>query len=354
MISGILPDDRDLEEKKKDYKTEEVLTAQPLVWTSWEEWKEKKENKKMLEEVEVNYQDGVGSCAAQAGSLVSALHNYTEDGKFIKYSAKPIYARRLNRPGRGMWMSDLGNICVKNGTVPEVLYPSPNDTEENMSNLDGYISAFEAFGKILKAKNYFWLSGNDINLFAQVLALNKPIVLAVKFGRNEWGSAIAPQIKDATTEYGHAIAGLLKGFVTYQTKRAIVIQDSHGDKIGYGGRRILTEDWFVKGRVLPSIWFEDLNNLAIFNQQGTTEKPKYVFKRELDVGMIGYDVAMLQRCLGYLKDDGGWLFPLATPPTGNYYGVTRNAVQRFQKMYGIEQVGRVGPQTLAKLNEIFK
>jgi murein L,D-transpeptidase YcbB/YkuD len=31
----------------------------------------------------------------------------------------------------------------------------------------------------------------------------------------------------------------------------------------------------------------------------------------------------------------------------------RNAVKRFQAMYGIEQTGNVGPQTLQKLNEIF-
>jgi len=712
IVSGVLPDDRPPELKAKDYKTEELI-KQPIMalqWQTWEEWKSKPENLKMLNDIAVNHQGGVGSCAAQASSLALAINNYLEDKKFLKLSAKPIYARRKNKPNAGMYMDDMGTICINYGTIPEVLYPTPNDNEINMSSLDDYISAYEAMAKALRAKNYFWLNPN-IDSFANILSLNKPIVLTVVFGDGEF-DGLVPLILSDQTKYGHALCmkegtmvltengykpieqikvgekvlahtgkfrkvvklfkryytgemievknrngidnimmtpehpvlaqiektkfhdkkralkkniegfnwtavqdlspsnfvvnvkypnelktidkdlafllgayigdgnlklyqrgnykkygavryildrnsknelaekiteimnkkfGLLphyyyskrdnsfhlifysvkvadlfkyycgtpqnkqinpilysqlpeilksfiegwnatdghnyvsktcskkeyksysgiftseknlayslkiildklqipysvcyrkpreenleknihkskggyafsyimsrksysrvyfmdkylvsrlsqikhikdfKGFVynlevekdnsyivsgmivhnctlpraffTYNGKKAILIQNSWGTGIGYGGRQILTEDWFRNNRVVCGIWFEDLNNLAVFNSQIT--KPRYQFTREMEVGMRGEDIAMLQTCLACLSDSQGALFPLwqGQSPTGYFGGITRNAVQRFQTLYGINPVGRVGPETLAKLNEVFK
>jgi peptidoglycan hydrolase-like protein with peptidoglycan-binding domain len=73
----------------------------------------------------------------------------------------------------------------------------------------------------------------------------------------------------------------------------------------------------------------------------------------MEVGMKGTDIAMLQKCLGYLTDASGFLFPLYQEPTGWYGGITRDSVQRFQTLYKINPIGRVGPETLAKLNEVF-
>ncbi|KKS98277.1 MAG: Peptidoglycan-binding domain 1 protein, partial [Candidatus Giovannonibacteria bacterium GW2011_GWA1_43_15] len=43
---------------------------------------------------------------------------------------------------------------------------------------------------------------------------------------------------------------------------------------------------------------------------------------------------------------------LSVNPTGYFGTLTRAAVLNFQKQYGIEQVGFVGPKTRAKLNEL--
>jgi len=354
IVSGVLPDDRPPELKAKDYKTEELI-KQPIMalqWQTWEEWKSKPENLKMLNDIAVNHQGGVGSCAAQASSLALAINNYLEDKKFLKLSAKPIYARRKNKPNAGMYMDDMGTICINYGTIPEVLYPTPNDNEINMSSLDDYISAYEAMAKALRAKNYFWLNPN-IDSFANILSLNKPIVLTVVFGDGEF-EKLVPEILPVVPKYGHAICALPNAYFTYNGKKAILIQNSWGTGIGYGGRQILTEDWFRNNRVVCGIWFEDLNNLAVFNSQIT--KPRYQFTREMEVGMRGEDIAMLQTCLACLSDSQGALFPLwqGQSPTGYFGGITRNAVQRFQTLYGINPVGRVGPETLAKLNEVFK
>jgi len=355
IISGVLPDIRTKEEKDKDYLTEEIINqpVQALNWIPYEDWKQKPENIKMLEEIEVNNQGNVGSCAAQGGSLLLADNNYVEDGRFIKFSAKPIYARRRNKPSAGMYMDDLAKIMTTYGTVPEVLYPSPNDTDVNMSNLDDYISAFESMGKVLRAKNHFWLyQVKNIDTFAQILALNKPIIYVVVFGDKGWNKKV-PEVLAETLKYGHLNEFMRNGFFIYDGKKSAYSQDSWGkNNNNIDGRRIITEDWFIHGRIICGVWFDDLNNLSVFNSD--IVKPKYNFTRDLYVGLRNSEVAMLQRCLGYEKDDDGYIFPLYQSPTGYFGGITRNAVKRFQKKYGIEPVlGYCGPKTRAKLNKLF-
>ena len=355
-ISGVLEDVRPPEEKKKDFLTEEILVSGfPLNWITWENWKVKPENIKMLNDIKVHNQRGVGSCAAESGSLALAINNYLEDGVFYKFSSKPIYARRKNKPSVGMYMADLADICRTFGTLFETLYPSPNDTEANMSNLDGYISAFEGVAKLLRAKNYFWLyQVNDIDSFAQILSIGKPIVLTVIFGDGEFDT-IAPDVKPVQPKYGHAIVTLPNAYFTYQGKKAILIQNSWGDYRYYGGRQILTEDWFLKNRILYGIWFSDIHNLEIFNQVDSS-LPKYQWTRDLTIGSIGDDVRMLQIVLSMIQDDDGFLFPLFNQnPTGQFYGLSRSAVKRFQLKYGIEPPeGYFGIKTRAKLNSMCK
>src|SRR3989338_7924317 len=70
--------------------------------------------------------------------------------------------------------------------------------------------------------------------------------------------------------------------------------------------------------------------------------------RELQMGMSGDDVRALQEFLA--KDSA--IYPEGI--VSGYYGsLTRAAVRRFQAKYGIAQVGRVGPLTLAKLQELM-
>ncbi|MFY9462445.1 MAG: peptidoglycan-binding protein [Candidatus Sungiibacteriota bacterium] len=70
--------------------------------------------------------------------------------------------------------------------------------------------------------------------------------------------------------------------------------------------------------------------------------------RELNPGARGDDVKTLQEFLA--KDKSIYPEGLAT----GYYGpATTNAVKRFQEKYGISAVGRVGPATLKKLQEVM-
>jgi len=70
--------------------------------------------------------------------------------------------------------------------------------------------------------------------------------------------------------------------------------------------------------------------------------------KSLKVGSQNNEVKALQQALAQDKT----IYPEGL--TTGYYGpATRNAIIRFQKKYGIEPVGYVGPQTRKKLNEIY-
>ena len=77
--------------------------------------------------------------------------------------------------------------------------------------------------------------------------------------------------------------------------------------------------------------------------------PQWVFNRDLYFGLKGdKDVKVLQQVLiaeGLLKKG---------LDTGNYFNITQQAVRSFQARYGIKVVGRCGPQTRAKLNQLCK
>jgi len=351
--SGLLEDNRPAEQKAKDFLARELYGAKVPVLTfpDYQDWQNNEANKKMLKTFAIQNQDGSYSCVAQSGALALAINNYIEEGHYERMSPRSIYPRRRNKPGKGMWIDDLGNICTTQGVIFEGVLPSEGLGEDAMNDLSDFLPSYESIAKIYRPKHYVWL-GLTIDEVAGILAQGKPVVLALQFDNGEWAKEVPTLAnKNSTAQYGHAITALPRAFFMYNGQRAIMIQDSWGVDSGMNGRRILTQDWFRQGRVKSAIWFEDLQNLAVLNDvQG---KPSFKFDRNLTAGMRGNDVAMLQRCLGYLKDEQGFLFALNVPPTGYYGGITRAGVKRFQAMYGLPITGNVDNPTMETLNKLF-
>ena len=71
--------------------------------------------------------------------------------------------------------------------------------------------------------------------------------------------------------------------------------------------------------------------------------------RHLREGMTGDDVKLLQEILATDPE----IYPKGFV-TGYFGPLTKNAVKMFQKKAGIDQVGRVGPKTTAKINELLE
>jgi peptidoglycan hydrolase-like protein with peptidoglycan-binding domain len=355
--TGVLEDTRPAEEKAKDFMGVELFGAvTPPLYLPWENWKVSPENVKMLATFPIQNQDGSYSCLSQSGVLALAINNFIEEKQYKRMSPRSIYPRRRNAPSTGMWADDLGNLCINNGVIFESVLPSDGQNEGMMNDLSDFIPSFAAVAKIYRAKNYVWLTPTKIDEVANVLSQGKPVVLTLQFDSGEWAKEVPTLLnQNSNALNGHAITALPGAFFTYTSgagvKKAVLIQDSWGISSGMNGRRILTEDWFTQGRVKAAMYFVDLQNLTTINP--TQTKPNYHFAFNLSLGAQGNDVAMLQRCLGYINDDNGYLFPLDTPPTGFYGGITRAAVKRFQAFYVLPVTGNVDDQTREKLNEIF-
>ena len=75
---------------------------------------------------------------------------------------------------------------------------------------------------------------------------------------------------------------------------------------------------------------------------------KFALTRGLSLGLEGGDVTQLQLFLASDKS----VYPEGLV-TGFFGRLTVSAVKRFQAKYGIDQLGIVGPKTLAKLNELM-
>jgi hypothetical protein len=69
---------------------------------------------------------------------------------------------------------------------------------------------------------------------------------------------------------------------------------------------------------------------------------------QLDLGQSNNNVTSLQTFFA----DNSALYPEGLI-TGYFGGLTGNAVKRFQAQYGFDQVGRVGPVTLEKINSLI-
>jgi peptidoglycan hydrolase-like protein with peptidoglycan-binding domain len=69
---------------------------------------------------------------------------------------------------------------------------------------------------------------------------------------------------------------------------------------------------------------------------------------QLDPGARGYNVTNLQTFFA----DNASIYPEGLV-TGYFGSMTKSAVQRFQANYGFDQVGRVGPMTLNKINSLI-
>jgi peptidoglycan hydrolase-like protein with peptidoglycan-binding domain len=251
-----------------------------------------------------------------------------------------------------MAFDDLGNIITDYGLIPKALWKSDGLSDEQMTDLSMYPKSYDIIAKIYREQTYLWLNANDIDQIGAISQLGKPITLGVKFGTGEWSKEV-PDITQQSTPYAHGITILPRSTFRYNGKKAVLIQDSGGITSGIKGRRVVTEDWFLS-RTFASIYFVNRSNLEILNNQLLTQsKPKYNFTLDLVVGQKNDEVAMLQRCLGYIKDADGYLFPLTQSPTGYFGGLTRSAVKRYQALKNIPQTGNVIQLTRAALNKDF-
>lgn len=339
--TGALDDPRTPEEKDKDFRAEEIMAMGQV------EWREKPESE--WRRFPIFDQSSSGSCVAMTKAKELGVLNFLEEGHFMKLSPRDIYSRRANFPRAGMWGADANNIAIKHGATLESLMPSMGRSETEMNMQGDRERSFEVIAKVFRPSAWFALPFNIDAIANIILNKKRGVDVWFRFDMAEWDLPVPVINPNSTLSLHHAVCAV--DATLYKGRKALVIEDSWGTRRGINGRRIITEDWI--SRMTWSSYFEDMDNWELLNDKQIT-LPRYVFTRNLKVGDRGVDVAQLQRCLGYLKDSTGYLFPLTQEPTGNFFGVTRRAVERFQRMKSLTVNGAVDAPTRIKLNKVFK
>ncbi len=343
IYQGAKLDTRTEEEKLKDYKFEEIVSSTAPV-----NWKEKSQSQ--WRKFPIFDQDGSGSCVAQTMAKLLGIMYWLVNGIYVHFSATHIYQRRMNKPEGGMNGDDVFKIASEGVTLEE-LVPSQKMSDSEMDAV--VIPEYKKkVGEIFKiSKNWITLPVKDIETVASVIQqTGKGIMLWFYFKYDEWDKD--PNLKyddvvlGATTTSRHSVAGV--DFTLYNSKKAIVIDDSWGPKSGNGaGQRVIDETFFNARN-----WYARYPMNFQFAESSDPNKPIYTFSNDLKFSAtVTYgnpDVVALQNCLKYLG-----LFPINTESTGYFGALTKKSVQNFQIKYGLNPDGVVGKITRSKLNELF-
>jgi hypothetical protein len=246
LKSGALEDPRPKEEKAKDVKHSDIGGALMYNWFEYPQsaWRT----------YPVFNQDGSYSCGANAGAKalgIEALHKYV---RFVDFSRKDIYQRRDGYPNvQGMYLSNIGQI-ICDGVTLESLRPSDGLNESQIN--DGTDET--KYSDLVRGPSLSIASTitpvHDIpsidELAAVIEPAGKPVILRVVFTAKEW-QGLVPQLTTDTPDLAHFVCATQA--TLFGGKKSRIISDSWGAG-GYKGLRVLTEEWFLNGRVTANMY----------------------------------------------------------------------------------------------------
>lgn len=342
---GAEKDNRSELQKAQDYQADEVASAAPVEWKekTVDEWKK----------LPTRDQDGSSTCVAQVCTKLLGIENLNEEGKFIVFSARDIYERRVNKPNSGMYGPDALKICSKFGATTEERLPSQKMSEAEI------VSPFVRDSEDIKIAETYRAGGYvtipiKIDRIADIIQNQKKGVLLFIYANwEEWTDV--PTIKDRnlnldTALIRHGVTGV--DTTLWKGEKAIVIDDSWGRFYGFNGQRVLTES-FLKERCYFAGYLLDLSN----KRTEPIPKPKFKFTKPLFFGLRNNEeVKMLQDMLKYEE-----LFPQKIESTGNYLQITGKAVRDWQVKHGIMDFAnekdtrkvRFGSKSVSLANKLY-
>lgn len=346
--SGALIDVRPESEKEKDFKFEEIASANPVNWVEKtpDQWRH----------FPIFNQGNSGSCVGQTEAKEMGIMRSLRDKIYVHFSATDIYSRRSNKPSPGMNAIDARTIVRKGGATLEALVPSQNMNDSEMDN--AFIEPYKRdVGAIFAVRNYIELPKKDIETVASLIqTTGKGAMVWFYFTYDEWTEH--PVVKNTSLDLNapstlrHSVT--VVDFTIVNNKKCLIIEDSWGPGAGIGGQRIIDED-FYKARNYYAGYLMNFR-FAEDQTQPVDPKPSHTFNKVLEFGMKDPDVLALQ---DILKHEG--LFPTNISSTGYYGAITAKGVYHFQVRYEVAPMnelntlqGRiVGQRTIRKLNELY-
>lgn len=330
--TGWLTDPQD----DRAYKHEEVADigkAAGLVWV------EKAPNtwRKFLP---IRNQNGSSACVAFATALLLGILNYMREGKFVVLAPKFIYSRGFVPNGGGMYFYNGMSIGAKEGCPLDVLAPSDNITEvqarDNSQEKEGDRQVAKVYG--LQDEEIVYLP-LDFDIIGSVIDLGVPVLAGLRFESGGLSGYIAKLTQNGF--YGHGVALTDRSLVNGE--KGLVYQNSWGEDWGIGGLGIVPES--QKAGVQFAAYYKKFERKVL---EGLKPKLKLSANTYLTIGSTGSAVVKAQTMLQMLG-----YFPAAQECTGNFYGITRQAVRDFQKAKNLTVDGVVSGATISELNKLF-
>lgn len=299
-------------------------------------------------------QGNQSSCVLYTLAKQLAVDEFSENGIYRELSPRSVYPYVVVSGG-GSNSLVATRYATKMGMTLEALLPTDGLQEADAENDKGYATDAKQIALVYKPQSFIECS-SDFETLASILygyqqQNQKKVIGATLLGTNN-GTWLSPFPKPPKTYvepniWVHRITiadfGLIGG------KKHIAIDNSWGEMPGIGGQQYLSEEYapYLFGAIYtlnsPDNW-QQLAPLSV-------PPPKYQWNVDLFTGSTGPDVTALQIALQSMG-----MFPVSSvvKPTGNFFGVTRKAVELFQASFGIPVTGVADAQTRAQLNIIFK
>lgn len=355
--TGLLPDNRSIEEKEFDGLTSEITSSPSPVPFSYLPSQE--QASKYIDAFPWESQLGENSCVAHSSELAIAIYRTVTLGlPFVQLAPAFIYYYRINTPQPGMIAQDANNITESRGVPPFADYPSPQTDVEIDSNLPSIAVITEASKNIVGS----WISAASVNNIDYIAGaangLNVAVRICIFATIQEWSmqtpEILNPNITYEQAEVQHCITVLPNSaYLDNNGKRFVIIQDSYF--FGSLVYRYVSED-FIASRCMS------VNYIVNLQKTPQSRLSAYTFNHDLTIGSTGPDVLALQISLQQLGFFPSIINGKPFIPTGSYFGITKTAVLAFQTAYaeeilqpaGLTQgTGYFGISSRAQMNKLL-
>ena len=282
----------------------------------------------------IQNQNGKSDCVAETRRKLKRILFKVNKGLDLDFSSGALYRKRRNYPEGGMASFDAIQLDRDTGMTLDALVPSDPIISEQSANAIKPDAYNDDVAQVFRTQSDDIVFGSgDLDTPAgSIQKTRKGVMMWFYFTYNEWAREV-PIILDSTLQLRddralrHSVTGVEPAM--YNGKEGVWIEDS----AHFGGlnRRFITRDFYMRRNFWASY------PIAFKFEPPVTLKPSY-----------DGSTKSLQDCL---KVEG--TFPSNVDSTGVYGPLTTQAVKDFQKKYGLEQVGTVGPRTKAKLIELY-
>jgi hypothetical protein len=310
---GANEDTRTDEQKAKDFKFEEIVSApMPVSWvekppSTWTKYP-------------IRNQDGSSTCVAQSmAKIVGALES--KRATFPVLSAASIYNKRKDQTVDGMIGTEAMDIALNSGLVPEVVVPSQLLSEAQVRAQVVNDAYLDDLAKAARIGGYVQFSPRDFDSVASTIqATGKPVMVWFTFTYPEWTDV--PTIISPTPNLRHSVTAV--DVTLYQGQQCIIIEDSWGKFGLFDGQRAITRAFYEVRNLFAAY------PIGLKLVSDVTPKPDVI---ALAGPKFGDQSDFVKSIQDFLKWNG--TFPVNVESTGFYGAITARAVLAFMVKYGV-------------------